>query len=353
MTENVQRNRKTEVDMLAAARDAQWSATTFIGPGSIKVVAPAKVNLFLGIGERREDGYHTADTVMHALALHDVIYLNTEPVSADEVAKATEVPLPGRAVGGPADNLLVTIDMSDRAGGLPQVPAADNLAFKAADRLARAVGFTALKAVHLRIEKHIPAQGGLGGGSSDAAAVLVGLAQRWGIAADDERLADVARSLGADVAFFLRGGCVLLGGVGDELVRTLEPSRRAVVLVKPDAGVSTAAAYRRFDESPQIVSAAVRAAIGEATSADVVPLANNLAAASESILPELCDVRAWLAERAGADNVLLCGSGSATFALVDSFDEARRIATAASMRGWWARPTSLAPLRAAIVPTRR
>lgn len=143
------------------------------------------------------------------------------------------------AVGGPADNLVMTIDLADRTGQDLAVPAADNLAFKAADRLSRAVGRDLPEAIQLRIEKHIPAQGGLGGGSSNAAAVLVGLAKAWGLAADDERVADVARSLGADVAFFLHGGCALLGGVGEVLQRRLETSRRSVVLVKPAEGVCT------------------------------------------------------------------------------------------------------------------
>ena len=246
MTENAQRNREAEVNLLAAAREAQWSAAAFMGPNTMKLVSPAKVNLLLAIGARREDGYHDADTIMHALALHDTLYLCAEDISADELAKRvaeggarTDV-----AVGGPADNLVVTIDLADRTGLDLAVSAADNLAFKAADRLARAVGRDLPEAIQLRIEKHIPAQGGLGGGSSNAAAVLVGLAKAWGLAADDERVADVARSLGADVAFFLHGGCVLLGGVGEVLQRRLETSRRAVVLVKPAEGVSTAEAYK-------------------------------------------------------------------------------------------------------------
>ena len=246
----------------------------------------------------------------------------------------------------------MTIDLADRTGQDLAVPAADNLAFKAADRLSRAVGRDLPEAIQLRIEKHIPAQGGLGGGSSNAAAVLVGLAKAWGLAADDERVADVARSLGADVAFFLHGGCVLLGGVGEVLQRRLETSRRAVVLVKPAEGASTAAAYQRFDETPCSVSAEVLAHDFAAARADDVAFANNLAPAAEVLLPELADIRAWLADQVGEANVLLSGSGSVTFALVDTFAEASRIATAATAHGWWARPTSLSGLRAAVVPGR-
>ena len=354
MTENAQRNREAEVNLLAAAREAQWSAAAFMGPNTMKLVSPAKVNLLLAIGARREDGYHDADTIMHALALHDTLYLRAEGVSADELARrvAEGASREDVAVGGPADNLVMTIDLADRTGQDLAVPAADNLAFKAADRLSRAVGRDLPEAIQLRIEKHIPAQGGLGGGSSNAAAGLVGLAKVWGLAADDERVADVARSLGADVAFFLHGGCVLLGGVGEVLQRRLETSRRAVVLVKPAEGVSTAAAYQRFDETPCSVSAEVLAHDFAAARADDVAFANNLAPAAEVLLPELADIRAWLADQVGEANVLLSGSGSVTFALVDTFAEASRIATAATAHGWWARPTSLSGLRAAVVPGR-
>ena len=340
-------------DMLAAARDAQWSPTTFLGPGSLKLVSPAKVNLLLAIGDRRPDGYHEARTIMHALALHDTLYVAAAPATADEVAQAAAAARTDQAVGGPADNLLVTIDLSDRTGADLAVPAAANLVFKAADRLARALGRELPECLSVRIEKHIPAQGGLGGGSSNAATMLVALARLWNVAPDDGRVEEVARSLGADVAFFLRGGCAQLGGTGETWERSLTPSNQAVVLVKPAAGVSTAEAYRAFDTNPMPVAPSVLATADAAEAAAEVPLANNLAAPAEVLLPELAEVRAWLAARAGAENVLLCGSGSTTFALVDTFEEASTLAVEAGKRGWWARPTNLSALRAAVVPCRR
>ncbi len=160
MTENAQRNREAEVNLLAAAREAQWSVAAFMGPNTMKLVSPAKVNLLLAIGARREDGYHDADTIMHALALHDTLYLRAEGVSADELAKrvAEGGARADVAVGGPADNLVMTIDLADRTGQDLAVPAADNLAFKAADRLSRAVGRDLPEAIQLRIEKRIPAR---------------------------------------------------------------------------------------------------------------------------------------------------------------------------------------------------
>ncbi|MFR7493330.1 MAG: hypothetical protein ACLUVF_01140 [Adlercreutzia sp.] len=126
MTENAQRNREAEVNLLAAAREAQWSAAAFMGPNTMKLVSPAKVNLLLAIGARREDGYHDADTIMHALALHDTLYLCAEDISADELAKRTAEGASREdvAVGGPADNLVMTIDLADRTGQDLAVPAA-------------------------------------------------------------------------------------------------------------------------------------------------------------------------------------------------------------------------------------
>lgn len=375
----------SKVDMLAAAREAQWSADTFLGPGSVKVVAPAKVNLLLAVGARREDGYHDVRNIMHAISLHDVLYVHAASLSAEdfayEVSKggvSAGSPVGGResdadarvsfapedlpahlAVGGPAENVLVSIDLADKSGANPDEPlkvaARDNLVFKAIDLLARELGREELERVSVRIEKDIPHQGGLGGGSSDAAAVLVALASRWGVAADDPAVEGVARRLGSDVAFFLRGACALYEGAGEIFSRSLDPMKLPVVLVKPNGGVSTPAAYRAFDEGPAEVPASVSQAAVSATRADEVPLFNNLASAAEGLAPELAEVRAWLGEQAGvasSDDVLLCGSGATTFAITDSFSDACTIAAAASARGWWARAATFTSLRAAQVPRR-
>lgn len=337
------------VDMLGAARDAQWSALSFMGPGSLRVMAPAKVNLFLGVGERRADGRHAVTTVMHALALHDTLHVQARPVA--ELPKPGE-PSSSAAVGGPADNLRVAIDVADKgAEGVPAIPACENIVFRAADALARAAAVDGPWAIDVRLEKAIPHQAGLGGGSSDAAAMLLALASAWGLAADDPRLEEVAAGLGADVAFFLRGGCALLDGAGERFVRGLAPLRGAVLLVKPPAGVSTAAAYAAFDADPAPVPADELARAQSAEDAAAVPLANNLEPAAEALEPALGEVRAWAQALPGATGALLCGSGAATFVMMESFDAACRAAAEAKRRGWWARATTFAPTRAAVLPS--
>lgn len=311
----------------------------FRADGWTKVLAPAKVNLHLAIGARRDDGYHEAATVMHALALHDVVY-------ARRVDDWAEAP----------DSVVASCRMvaSDPSIELPELVAGDNIAAQAVERLAEALGAeAATPPVELRIEKSIPAQAGLGGGSSDAAAALVGAAAIWGISPDHPAIEQTARELGADVAFFLHGGCAYLEGTGDEFVHSLEPAKTAVVLVKPDGGVSTAEAYRAFDEAPAFADSELAAQVAAARAADEVALFNNLAPASEGLLPELAEARSWLVGQEGVEGTLLSGSGAATFALCESFAAATRIVACARARGWWSRATALSSLRAAAVKASR
>ena len=190
----------------------------------------------------------------------------------------------------------------------------------------------------------------MGGGSSDAAAALVGAARLWGIPEDDPLIEEAAHELGSDVAFFLHGGCACFTGTGELFDHELEVMKKPLVLVKPESGVSTAEAYRTFDGNPQKVDKDAAAAAEAAQTACDVPLVNNLSPAAESVLPELADVRAWLHRQAGVEASLLCGSGSTTFAVCRDFNVACSVAAAAQSRGWWARTTMFGSLKAAVVP---
>ncbi len=343
------------VDMVATARAVQQTSDRWQASGALKLIAPAKVNLFLGIGSRRDDGYHEATNVMHAITLHDVLYLRrapASPVSAD--GTGTDGDTAGAATtafAGPSRNVRVDVECLACEGLAPlSVPAEENIVFKAVDALARELGRDAEDAVEIRLEKHIPHQAGLGGGSSDAAAALLGMARLWGVSADDPALERVAHRLGSDVAVFLHGECACFGGTGERFDRELAPTKGSLVLIKPAKGVSTAAAYGAFDEDPQAIDQNMLAAVRGAACAAEVPLCNNLAAASGRLMPELEDVRAWAFARPETRDVLLCGSGSATFALVDSLSDACRLAAAAQAKGWWARSTTFGSLKAALVP---
>lgn len=202
-----------KLDMLAEARNAQWSADTFLGPGSIKFAAPAKVNLFLAVGEKRSDGYHDVVNVMHALALHDNVYFQR---SAQSFEVPVEEQLPSHiAVVGPAKNILMNVVCADKTqavAAMLDLPAEQNLVVRAVDALAHAIGYNEPEQMNVHVEKNIPREAGLGGGSADAAAALLAAAHFWGVAPDGPTLREVAEQLGADVAFFLDGGCALLEG---------------------------------------------------------------------------------------------------------------------------------------------
>ena len=298
----------------------------FRAQGWLKFIAPAKVNLHLAIGQRRADGYHEATTVMHALTLHDVVYVRHKLFDADEQ-------------GEPLVRMISCGDVT-----APDLPSRDNIAAKAVKTLAQLLDRDDA-GVEVRIEKNIPAQGGLGGGSSNAAAALVGAAQLWGVGPDHPAVEEAARSLGSDVAFFLHGGCSLYEGTGEVFVRALEPSKQAVALVKPQGGVSTAEAYRTFDAQPQPVPDAIAQQVQLATHASDVALFNNLAPASESLMPELARVREWLESQPQTQGALLCGSGATTFAPCNSFADACKVVAEARKLGYWARATSFGSLR--------
>lgn len=349
------------VDMMDAAFAAQEvELQSFKRGGGIKLVAPAKVNLFLDIGEKRADGYHDAISIMHALMLHDVLWMRKATSEKDfEYIRqhgAMDGEVPGGSSGAEANAPSPVIaKLSERAfEGIPplKIEPERNIVWKAITRLAEVLKLENPTPLFVHLEKHIPSQAGLGGGSADAAAALLGAAALWGVAKDDPRIESVAQELGADVAFFLYGGCTCLRGVGDEFDHALEPMRAPIVLVKPDFGVSTAQSYAAFDEAPYPLPDETVAQALVATTAQDVPLANNLAYASESLSPDLADIRSWLADQPGVQGALMSGSGSATFALCDSFERATALATQAQKLGLWSRATLLGSYKAALVPAR-
>lgn len=277
------------------------------GP-KIVVTAPAKVNLYLGVGEATDGrGYHRVDTVMSAVDLADTVTLS--PARTLELACEPEVRC------SPEDNTAVR-------AALFLAEATDNV-----------------PDVRIHIDKRVPAQAGLGGGSSDAAAVLVGLARLWGLDPTGPEVVACARAVGADVAFFLYGRPALMGGDGSELVRTFDPVELPLVLVRPlGPGISTGAAYAEFDRDP-------------VPAADPVPMVDALAAGDAAAVPAACannldpvarrlmeaEQAVWerLQGRPGVLYAQVSGSGSCVMALCDSTEAAEAAATDAARQGWW------------------
>lgn len=297
-----------------------------------KIISPAKVNLVLAVGEKQESGFHEVQTIMHSLALHDMLSMCRFD---DE---------------GSGDGLQVMLKCESSFTIDPLlIKAEENIAYKAVVELAKALGRTRDETIEMVLNKVIPAEAGLGGGSSNAAAALVGAATLWGVGMEDERVQEVASRLGADVSFFLKGGCARLSGKGDVFEAQLEPRSGFVLLVRPDAGVSTGKAYAAFDEDPVLPSSEYLSSIAALDAAADVSLYNNLEKAACSVTPVVAQVLEWGRAAAGEENVVLCGSGSAVCCIFDSYQAACEASVEARKHEWWTRVTSFSPLGAAIM----
>lgn len=274
----------------------------------MQVFAPAKVNLHLAVGARRSDGYHDVTTVLQALAFGDTVTIT-----------------PSAEFG-----FACTPDLG--------LAAEENLACRAAHAMAQR--FDRPLTASIAVEKRVPAGAGLGGASSDAAAVLLGLAQLWEMDPADEGLADVARSLGADVPFFLMRGAALFGGRGDLLERPLPALDAPIVLVKPAPSVPTAQAYAAFDRlaaSPPPPPEAIIAALEDGDPAAVAAhLYNNMTEAALALVPEIAGVLRLLGESSGIRGTTMAGSGSAVFGICADERAAEACAESARALGLWA-----------------
>ncbi len=297
-----------------------------------KIISPAKVNLVLAVGEKQESGFHEVQTIMHSLALHDTLSMRRFD---DE---------------GSGDGLQVMLKCESSFTIDPLlIKAEENIAYKAVVELAKALGRTQDETIEMILNKVIPAEAGLGGGSSNAAAALVGAATLWGVGVEDERVQEVASRLGADVSFFLKGGCARLSGKGDVFEAQLEPRSGFVLLVRPDAGVSTGKAYAAFDDDPILPGSEYLSSLAGLDAAADVSLYNNLEKAACSVTPVVAQVLEWGRAAAGEENVVLCGSGSAVCCIFDSYQAACEASVEARKHEWWTRVTSFSPLGAAIV----
>ena len=340
---------KDEVDIIGMAYEnarAEGVQLRTGGAGYLKVVAPAKVNLYLGVGPKQENGYHPVQNVMHTLLAHDVLYMRR--LSAQAFAYETGVTLAQKTTDT-HQGLEIHLTCSG-AGAIepPEVPAEKNIVYQAIQAFSQEFGKGAGEVADIHLEKHLPHQAGLGGGSSDAAAALVGAAKLWGIDPCDARIESVAKSLGADVAFFLRGGCALYNGAGENYVRSLKPRKDPAVLIKPEGGLSTAAVYKAFDKKPIFADEYLKNRLATAHAAEDVPLFNGLEDTADRLDNTLGSIRSWALSQPGVLNAMLTGSGSCTFVICANTQTAFTVSAAAQAQGWWATSTFFTNIRAAI-----
>ncbi len=255
-------------------------------PAAVRVHACAKINLTLRVLGIRPDGYHELRTTFQSLALRDTLTF-THGDSG------------------------FAIDTND-----PECPTGPpNLVWKAAQALWQAIGRRGeVSGVHVRLHKRVPAQAGLGGGSSDAAATLRGLCELWRVDPADVDLPALARGLGADVAYFLAGGAALGVERGDRLFPLQDADPAWVVLARPDFGVSTRDAYAWWDADR---GAEPGRLIGPPAGRRDPELVNDLEAPVGARHPRIARIVRRMAQL-GADRASMSGSGSAVFGLFAS-----------------------------------
>lgn len=268
---------------------------------------PCKVNLHLGVHAGRDArGYHRVDSLMVPVALFDTVTVEDAPELSVSFSPALSIPVEKSGV------------------------------WRAAALLAEALGERPL--VRVSVTRRIPGSAGLGSSSADAGAALRLLAERWGVDPRDPRVVEVARRIGADVAFFLDPRPGLYVGGGDVLERGLTAPELPLALVMPRAeGGSTPEAYAEFDRSggePDDPAPLVAALLAGDVSGIAAGLHNNLAPAACTLCPEAGEVEAWLRERPGVLAAQITGSGTCSFAICVSADAADAVAADAAARGW-------------------
>lgn len=277
------------------------------GVVAVTVRAPAKVNLHLGVGAPRPDGFHPLMTIYHAIGLHDDVTVTDADDWSVSVTPVGPVPVDGVPTGN------------------------ENLAVRTGLALAAHHGLDRAARVH--IAKGIPVAGGMAGGSADAAATLLALDLLWELRTSDTDLFALAAELGSDVPFALVGGNALGTGRGEvvEQLPGADVPRWWVVVTSPGEGLSTPAVYRRYDElrpdAPAEPAAPHRlvAFLSDPTE-DLAPLLHNdLQPAALDLRPELAGVLA-AGEAAGALRGLVSGSGPTCVFLCADPASARSVA---------------------------
>lgn len=293
----------SEPGALAADPSRRWK--------TVVASAPAKLNLSLRVVGRRSDGYHLIQSLMVPISLFDRMRIRTRPAPMRSIVLTSS----GEAVAvGPT-----------------------NLAARAAalflDRLHERAE------VHIHLHKEIPVGAGLGGGSSDAATVLLGLDSLFGGRIGREDLARWAVQLGADVPFFVRGRAACVTGIGEAVAACDDHPRWPMVVAYPGEPLSTAQVYGEYDRGKALTNAVPVGSNTVFTSRSVSPeelLVNDLEAVAIRIRPGLRLLKRRLVEL-GAQAALMTGSGSAVFGVWKRREEADVAAQRLRREGTWAR----------------
>jgi len=257
----------------------------------------AKINLYLKIGKKLSSGYHNIQSVMQMIELSDSISI--EPINEDKIiVDSTNMELSGE----------------------------ENLAYQAALLLKKK--FKVKHGVKIFVEKNVPLEAGLGGGSSNAATTLLNLNKLWGLKLKEKQLVELASQIGSDVPFFIGENAALVEGIGDKIKRIKKSFSINIVLINSGFRVSTKWAYAAFDrQKPKIKTKAdINALVKAIEKKDIKEIANNLHNDFEPIVTKkykmINDIKNNLL-RNDALNALVSGSGPTVFGVFNSIYEAR------------------------------
>jgi 4-diphosphocytidyl-2-C-methyl-D-erythritol kinase len=286
-----------------------------VNHSALSVPSFAKINWSLHVLGRRPDGYHEVSTLLQTISLHDELHF--------EIGEDRE------------------ISVSCDDGGVPTD--GQNLIVRAADALRHRYNLNL--GAHIRLEKRIPIQAGLGGASSNAAVSLLGLAHLWKVKTSAPELLEIAAGLGADVPFFLIGGCALATGTGTTVSAKPDhvESERHLLVIKPNANVSTVEAYASVHStalttsgSEPILSSSRDAADSE--DSQLWPPRDSLNNDFESVIfdikPEIGRTKEALLQ-AGALSALLAGSGSSVFGIFACREDQQRAVKQIKLEAGW------------------
>jgi len=277
-------------------------------PTTVTIRAHAKINLDLRVLGTRADGFHELRTVFQALALHDVIHC---------IPRVGPFAIECSSAGVPLDTT--------------------NLIWRAAETLWRSLRHSGpVRDVVIRLDKRIPQQAGLGGGSADAAATLMALAHLWRVAVKPAQLTDLAAHIGSDVPFFLSGGTALGLGRGEEIYPLADLPRHWVVLLIPGFGVSTSEAYGWYDSERDLGRGqAIREPqyVPGPWPSRAAQMINDLEAPIARHYPEIEQMKLAV-RRAGALAAAMSGSGSTVFGLFQKRRDASTAVERLSGSGW-------------------
>jgi 4-diphosphocytidyl-2-C-methyl-D-erythritol kinase len=284
-----------------------WSAASSLVLDRLTEAAPAKVNLYLHLIGRRDDGYHLLDSLVAFAEIGDVVH--AEPAET----------LSLRVVGPFSAELSAE---------------SDNLVLRAARALATEVGVTI--GARMVLEKRLPVASGIGGGSADAAAALRLLCRLWGLSPDSAVLARLSAGLGADVPACLFGRTCRMGGIGERLEPVSPLPQCDIVLVNPGTAVATADVFRnRRGAWSSWATLPAGWADRLAMAHDLAPLRNDLESAAVTLRPVIADVLTALAASPGCLLARMSGSGATCFGLFADRATAGRAVSEMQRSGWW------------------